>query len=121
MILTRTRRGVGFLASVVFMAASGFLFAADDVSRAGGSKRDPFVPLITPGGYLMNVEPQENAALRLEGITFDPRGDSIAVINGELLRVGDEVSGAVVTTIEADNVTVIQDNKKVELALRREE
>lgn len=121
MFLKRIRGGSWLLASVLCLAVTGLSSAGDSADRASALKRDPFVPLITPGGYLMNVEPQENAALRLEGITFDPKGDSIAVINGELLRVGDEVSGAVVTAIESDQVTVIQDNKKVDLVLRREE
>jgi hypothetical protein len=43
------------------------------------------------------------------------------VINGKLVQVGDEISGAVVTSIESARVTVIQDNKKIDLELRREE
>lgn len=84
-------------------------------------KRDPFVPLISSTGYLLNLEPEENAALRLEGIMYDQKGDSMAIINGELVRVGEPVGDAIVSSIEPTKVTVIKDNQKVEIELRREE
>ncbi|MFH0940819.1 MAG: hypothetical protein V1840_03080 [Candidatus Omnitrophota bacterium] len=84
-------------------------------------KRDPFVPLISSSGYLLNLEPEENAALCLEGIMYDQKGDSMAIINGELVRVGEPIADAVVSSIDPNKVTIIKDNQKVELELRREE
>lgn len=84
-------------------------------------KRDPFVPLISPAGYLLNLEPEDNNALNLEGIMYDPKGDSIAIINGELVRAGETIGDAVLTSIEPNKVTIIKDNEKVEIDLRREE
>ena len=84
-------------------------------------KRDPFVPLISSTGYLLNLEPEEDAALRLEGIMYDQKGDSMAIINGELVKVGESVADAVVSSIDPTKVTIIKDNQKVELELRREE
>jgi len=83
--------------------------------------RDPFEPLITPAGYLVNLEPETDEALRLEGVMFDPKGDSIAIINGELLRVGESIGEAVVIDIQPEKVTVMRDNETLELELRREE
>ena len=85
------------------------------------TKRDPFVPLISASGYLMNLEPEDSSALTLEGIMYDPKGDSIAIINGELVRVGDTISDAVLVSVEPAKVTVIKDNQKVDMSLRREE
>ncbi len=79
------------------------------------------MPLITPTGYLLNLEPEENAALRLEGIMYDQKGESMAIINGELVRVGEPVGDAIVSSIEPTKVTIIKDNQTVELELRREE
>jgi hypothetical protein len=76
--------------------------------------------LITPAGYLVNLEPDTNASLNLEGIMFDPKGDSIAILNGELVRVGESIGDAVLATIEPTKVTVIQNNQKIEIELRRE-
>ncbi|MFH0877209.1 MAG: hypothetical protein V1863_03185 [Candidatus Omnitrophota bacterium] len=84
-------------------------------------KRDPFVSLITPAGYLLDLEPQDDSELRLEGIMFDANGDSVAIINGELIRVGETIGDVVVGGIEKDRVTVIKNNEKIELELRREE
>lgn len=84
-------------------------------------KRDPFVSLITPAGYLLDLEPQDNDQLRLEGIMYDPKGDSVAIINGELVRVGESIGNVVIRSIEKDKVTVIKNNERIELELRREE
>ncbi len=84
-------------------------------------KRDPFIPLVSPSGYLLNFETDKASSLSLEGILYDPSGDSIAIINGELLRVGDSIGTAVVVKIEPNIVTVLKDNEKLELELRREE
>lgn len=84
-------------------------------------KRDPFIPLISPAGYLVNLEPQENEALRLEGIMYDAQGGSMVIINGELLKVGEAIGNAMISSIEPDKVVVIKDNEKVEIEFRREE
>ena len=84
-------------------------------------KRDPFIPLISSTGYLINLEPENNATLRLEGVMYDPQGDSMAIINGALVRVGENVGDAVVSSIEPNKVTVIKDNQKVEIELRKGE
>ena len=108
------------LLGVVVWLFSAALAASQEEVYKGSSKRDPFIPLVSPSGYLLNSEPEEDSALRLEGITYDPHGDSVAIINGDLVRVGEEINGAVVTSIEPDKVTVIRDNKKIDIELRRE-
>jgi len=85
------------------------------------NKRDPFEPLISPAGYLINLEPGTEETLRLEGILYDVKGDSIAIINGELLRVGESLGEAVIINIEPEIVTVMRNNETLELELRREE
>jgi hypothetical protein len=86
----------------------------------GQGKRDPFIPLITPSGYLVNLETDKNASLHLEGIMFDPKGDSIAIINGELVRAGESIGDAVCVSIEPTKITVLQNNQKIDIELRRE-
>lgn len=116
---------VRILKNSIFWACIGILFvssvtAEEYVYKIQG-KRDPFVPLISPSGYLLNLEPQDDSTLRLEGVMFDPKGDSVAIINGELVRVGETIGDAVLSNIEPDKVTVIKNNEKVEIELRREE
>lgn len=102
------------------MLGSAFAAAEDYVYSYQG-KRDPFIPLITSAGYLVNLEPTEEKKINVEGIMYDSRGSSMAIVNGELVRVGDTVGSAVVVGIEPNKVTVIQDNQKIEVELRREE
>jgi len=106
---------------MVFAFAVGAMAQEQKTPYSYQGKRDPFMPLITPTGYLLNLEPEENAALRLEGIMYDQKGESMAIINGELVRVGEPVGDAIVSSIEPTKVTIIKDNQTVELELRREE
>lgn len=64
-------------------------------------KRDPFVPLVGPGGKLIippvsagetDMAP-DNAvgAVQIQGILYDPSGNSIAIVNGREVRQGDEL------------------------------
>jgi len=106
------------LAGVVFVAQA---VAEEQYAYNFEGRRDPFVPLITPAGYLINQEPETNAALRVEGIMYDPKGDSMAIINGELVREGETIGDAVVSVIEPNKVTVIKANEKMEIELRKGE
>jgi len=106
------------LAGLLWVGGTGAQDAKDKYFYKAQGKRDPFQPLISPAGYLINLEAETDAALRLEGILFDPKGDSIAIINGELLRVGESLGASVVVNIEAQKVTVMCDNKTLVLELR---
>jgi len=52
---------------------------------------------------------------------YDAKGDSMAIINGELLKVGEGINGVVVSKIEPNKIVVVKDNQKIEIELRREE
>lgn len=109
---------------IVCLAAGSLLEASDKDQKYNYTphgRRDPFIPLVSPSGYLLEVERDEDSALSLEGIMYDPKGDSMAIINGELVRVGEAVGGAVLTRIEPTRVVVIKDNQTLEIELRREE
>lgn len=110
-----------FLVSGLFLYADAQTAMAEKYTYTSQEKRDPFVPLITPSGYLLNLEPEDDSKVRLEGIMYDTRGDSMAIINGALVKVGESVGDLVVAKIESDSVTVIKDNENIKLELRREE
>ena len=112
---------LGFVVYFTLVFASTAAGEGEKYSYQVQGKRDPFIPLISPAGFLLNLEPQENSVLSLEGIMYDPKGDSIAIINGELLKVGESAGDAVITSIEPDKVTVMKDNIKQDIELRREE
>ena len=113
----RMRVGAAILWFFIFCSC---VFAEPYTYKYEG-KRDPFVSLISPAGFLVNLEPEDNSTLRLQGIMFDSKGDSMAVINGEMVRVGETIGDSVISRIEENKVTVIQNNQKIDLELRREE
>ena len=58
--------------------------------------------------------------LKLEGIILDV-GGAHAVINSEIVQVGDSIAGFKVRTIDANRVVLERDEKTFDLLLRRED
>jgi hypothetical protein len=71
-------------------------------------KRDPFVPLVTGEVItslgIQSVETIED--VKLEGIVFDPSGESIAVLNGEIVREGEKAYNVEIVKIYNNAVTL---------------
>lgn len=71
-------------------------------------KRDPFVPLVTmtmreaPG--LIGVENVDE--LNVEGIVYDDKKGSVVVINGSVLREGEELGAVKVIKIKPNGIVV---------------
>ncbi|MBI3318314.1 MAG: hypothetical protein HYZ90_04085 [Candidatus Omnitrophica bacterium] len=92
-------------------------------------KRDPFVPLVTEAGQRihppgLDEEVSEGVAgLSLQGIVWDPnpKAESYAVINGQVVREMDEIDGMKVVKIEPMSVTVLVEGQPHELALHQPE
>ncbi len=71
-----------------------------------GSKRDPFVPLVTGVREvtqgLYGVETVDD--LTLEGVVIDPANGSVAIVNGEIVREGEVRDNLKVIKIQSDGV-----------------
>lgn len=63
-----------------------------------------------------DATPQAQAVLRLQAIKSE-RGRRVAVINGRVVRVGDEVDGATITGIAASSVVILVEGKSSALKL----
>ena len=82
-------------------------------------KRDPMVPLVLPDGRRINPpgleepatggEQPRRAVSALQGIVYDPAGDSYAILDGQVVRKGEEYNGMRVLKIEPTTVTVWED------------
>ncbi len=85
---------------------------ADGPAYQSHEKRDPFTPLITstsrqsPG--LMSIEQMDD--LTVEGIVYDPRKGSIVILNGTVLKEGEEIGGIKIKKIEKSGVRLILNN-----------
>ncbi len=83
-----------------------------------GGRRDPFTPLITPDGRLVQIETKlHSGELRLEGIIFDKNGASFAIINGSVVSAGESVDDIKVTKILEDKIIFEKGGKVFEQEL----
>ncbi len=97
--------------------ASGFIYDAK-------VKRDPFIPLVTQDGRI--IEPPKRKEKtegppQLEGIIYDPRGVSYAVMDGEVLRVGDAAGDYQIIKIEAQKVVLQKAGREFTVELKKED
>ncbi len=84
-------------------------------------KRDPFIPLVTSDGRLLNLDTQQaKGALSLEGIIYDENGVSYAIVNGAVVKIGDAVDDNQVLKIEKNKVIFIKGGNPFELRLKEE-
>ena len=87
------------------------------------ARRDPFIPLVNENGLLMPIEEnkaKEGKGLSLEGIIYDANGISYCLVNGETLRVGDEIEGYQVLKVLTDRVILVKDGNIKEIVLEEE-
>lgn len=90
--------------------------SADEAAEAvyePGNRRDPFTPLARDGKIISPsaagpTSPGAVGPLVLDGILWDPKGQSIALISGVEVRKGDQVAGYVVRDIRKDAVVLEQ-------------
>lgn len=73
-----------------------------------------------PTGSEASSEPVQRVTYRLQGVKIDSSHRS-AVINGQMVSVGDVVDGATVVSIESDNVVVQGGDEPITLKLLRNE
>lgn len=74
-----------------------------------GGHRDPFVPLVRDGRLVGMVKPGGSAGPSqptLYGILWDPKGQSIALINDGEAKLGDTIAGYQVKEIRKDAVVL---------------
>jgi|GEM_PF-1198046 len=83
-------------------------------------KRDPFWRLVNAQGIVVNAErdPQSSSTtMVLEGIVYDDSGESVAMVNGNIVKVGDLVGMLVVKEITASSVVLQQGDVVTKLEL----
>ena len=108
------------LICIIFCAAN--IFAQENIGYEDKGKRDPFIALVTPDGQLLNLEPTGSGSkIFLGGIIYDKHGRSYAIINDEVVGIGDYVLGYAVFKIDQDKVILLKDNMPVEYKLQKEE
>ncbi|MFC1805073.1 hypothetical protein ACFLZ3_04540 [Candidatus Omnitrophota bacterium] len=106
----------------VFSLFIAQLSAQDEFVYDPQGRRDPFTSLVTPDGRLLKLEERSSVSgLLLEGIIYDEQGASYAIVNGEVVKAGDEAGDYQVFKIEEKNVIFIKDGQPVAVELEEEE
>jgi len=86
-------------------------------------KRNPFIPLVTPEGRLLKLDKSEDTApqgLAIEGIIYDKLGRSFAIVNAQVVGIGDMVGDYQVLKILENKVILIKAGEPLEVELNKE-
>jgi len=112
--------------ALIFVLAIGCSPAWAEYQPKG--KRDPFIPLILPDGRRITppgIEEESGVpglgSVVLQGILFDPAGNSTAILNGQILRENEEWEGIKLLKIEANSVTIWKNGETHQLVLEQPE
>ena len=113
-------QAAGFI--LIILLTPFVCFSQDEIVYDAEGRRDPFMALVTPDGRLINLEPTSGETkLVIGGIIYDENGSSYAIINGEVVSVGDYILGYDVISIEENKVILMKDNEQTEYLLEKEE
>lgn len=91
------------------LLAFGMIFMSDALMAAEKSmynahgKRDPFIPLVTStmkssSSNLLGVDNIDD--LVVEGVVYDPQHGSVVIVNGTVLKEGEELGGVKVVKVK---------------------
>lgn len=88
---------------------------AEEVAYRSHGRRDPFTPLVTlaakTSAGLTGIESVEDVTI--EGIVYDPKHGSVVVVNGAVMKEGEESGSLKVVQIKADGVWFLVNGAKV--------
>ncbi len=85
-------------------------------------RKDPMIPVVDKNGRVLFQEEyngKKALALKLQGIIFKRRGKSKAIIEKRLYKVGDKISGFIITEIYPDHVVLTDGKENYELWLNQ--
>ena len=84
-------------------------------------KRDPFWPLISASGTQISYDSDMTTAtdMTLEGIVVDARKNNLAILNGKIVKAGDQLGLYTVETITNDQVDLIKGTEHLVVKLKK--
>lgn len=116
------RNKTAIICVISFLIYITIAFAQEQFVYDAKGKRNPFIPLVTPDGRLLKLEKEEGATgLLLEGIIYDKYGLSYAIVNAEVVKIGDKISDYQVLKIEKNKVIFVKDGQPIEVELKKGE
>ena len=92
---------------------------AKEIRYDRANRRDPFEPLIGPHAF-RGIAGVGKETFLLEGLVYDPKKGSYAVIGGEIYREGESIEGARLIKVFPDRVILLQESNETVIWLRDE-
>ena len=85
-------------------------------------KRDPFISLIGKKVKLADVDLIDSIKdVKVEGVIIDPQRGSAAIVNNQILRIGDYMGGFKLSKVTRYYIVMSRDEKEFKLQFRSEE
>jgi hypothetical protein len=111
-----------FFSLLLYSVEGSAVRAERDYVYDSQGERNPFIPLVTAEGRLLQLEKPEASkkALNLEGIIYDKYGITYAIVNGTVIRIGDYLAGFQVLKIEKNKVVLVKEGQVLEILLKEE-
>jgi len=105
---------------LLFSSLLSFSLAQEGYTYDSKGRRDPFIALVTPAGVLLTLDKEDvKTDLAVEGIIYDKQGSSYAIVNSEVVRVGDSTASCYqVLKIEDKKVIFIKEGNIREVPLK---
>jgi len=104
---------------IIFLGPIFLIYSQNQQSGFESSPRDPLLPLIAKNGSILIPSDTDISGLNLKGIIYS-EGNSIAIINDEVLSEGDKIGNYFVLKIDERNVLLKKDNETFTLKLEGE-
>ncbi len=105
---------------VVFYFLFSLLSFADEFTYNSKGKRDPFIPLVGPGSVQQRKgveEIMDAEDVILDGIVYDEKNGSFAIMNGTIVKEGTEAGMLKVKKIAPKKVVFLFEGREYTLAL----
>ncbi len=109
-----------FLIFVLLFFSANSVYAQEVFVYDDHGKRDPFVPLVSSTGLVVTYDQDLSVTdLDLEGIVADPSGNNVALINGKIVNVNEQIGPYVVKVIALDHVEFLKGADRCILRLKK--
>jgi hypothetical protein len=78
--------------------------------------------LVSPDGGVLNYNNDVLISdMVLEGIIFDPKGKSLAIINGRVVKLNEQIGLYMVIEIRENKVVLVKNQERFVLEIKKEE
>jgi len=107
---------------VIMMGLADVVAQDNKATYDSAKKRDPFIPYVADDGQLINIhEEGEDININLEGIFYDKDGQSMAIINGEILKKNDTIGNIKIVEIKRGSIVYSKNGEIYTLSAKKEE